>query len=741
MREVDDGASLPRVVILGGGVAGMTTAFELSQPGWRDQYSSITVYQYGWRLGGKGASGRGAHGRIEEHGLHIWLGFYDNAFRMMRECYEELGRDPSSPIARVEDAFERSSLFIVQEPRGDSWLPWMASFPETDAMPGDRDALPSLWLCMVNSLRLALAFLKDAKAEPAPPGSPVAPGVSLRSTSRAYTDPRIAIAPKARSAAARLVTDVRGLWSKLYSLVSDVSNSALAAATLLAEHMPDDPSDHDPADHHRLRGLIERGIEKHRRLRVEPDELPDAARRQWYLADVMLAAIRGVLHDGVLLHPDGLDAIDGYDFSEWLIRHGANPQSANCSMVTTLMYDLPFSYRDGDPKQPSNGAGTALRGAIRTFFTHTGAIAWKMRAGMGDIVFAPMWEVLQKRGVQFEFFHRVDALHLSDDGSRISSIDLSRQVRLRDPSQGYQPLVDVQGLPCWPNAPLTDQLDGDAVTAEDLESFWSRLEPAEQYSLHDGRDFDTVVLAIPVGAHPYICPELVDHNPRWKEMVDNIGTIYTQAFQLWLNVGMDELGCDWPQATMGGYLEPFDTVADMRQLIERETWEPGAVGAIAYFCNAMPTPPGVPRRDDYDLPARAAAEVKANALSFVRDAMLPLWPRGVRRYPTEFRWELLVDDDERTGPSRFDSQFWRANVDPSERYVLSLPDTSQYRLAPGASGYDNLVLAGDWTKCALNSGCVEAAVISGLLAAAATQRKPPRRTIIGCAGEGGQHVW
>ena len=85
------------------------------------------------------------------------------------------------------------------------------------------------------------------------------------------------------------------------------------------------------------------------------------------------------------------------------------------------------------------------------------------------------------------------------------------------------------------------------------------------------------------------------------------------------------------------------------------------------------------------------------------------------RYPTEFRWELLVDDDESaTGPARFDSQFWRANVDPSERYVLSLPGTSQYRLAPDETGYENLVFAGDWTRCGLNSGCVEAAVISGL---------------------------
>ncbi len=70
-----------KVAILGGGVGSMTTAFHLtSVPDWQDKYD-ITLYQMGWRLGGKGASGRGPNGRIEEHGLHIWLGFTTTRFR------------------------------------------------------------------------------------------------------------------------------------------------------------------------------------------------------------------------------------------------------------------------------------------------------------------------------------------------------------------------------------------------------------------------------------------------------------------------------------------------------------------------------------------------------------------------------------------------------------------------------------------------------------------------------------
>ena len=82
-----------KVAVVGGGCAALTAAFELTRPVHRGRYE-VTVYQQGWRLGGKGASGRGPSGRIEEHGLHLWMGWYENAFRLMRQCYEELDRDP-----------------------------------------------------------------------------------------------------------------------------------------------------------------------------------------------------------------------------------------------------------------------------------------------------------------------------------------------------------------------------------------------------------------------------------------------------------------------------------------------------------------------------------------------------------------------------------------------------------------------------------------------------------------------
>ena len=47
-----------KVAILGGGAASCTAALGLTgQPGWKERYN-ITIYQLGWRLGGKAASGR-----------------------------------------------------------------------------------------------------------------------------------------------------------------------------------------------------------------------------------------------------------------------------------------------------------------------------------------------------------------------------------------------------------------------------------------------------------------------------------------------------------------------------------------------------------------------------------------------------------------------------------------------------------------------------------------------------------
>src|SRR5439155_17607110 len=83
-----------------------------------------------------------------------------------------------------------------------------------------------------------------------------------------------------------------------------------------------------------------------------------------------------------------------------------------------------------------------------------------------------------------------------------------------------------------------------------------------------------------------------------------------------------------------------------------------------------------------------------------------------------FQWDDLYDPKGRKGEDRFDAQYWHVNVDPWERYTLSLIGSSAYRLGADESGYRNLFFTGDWTNNGLNVGCIEACVISGMRCAA-----------------------
>ena len=99
--------AIQKIAVLGGGMGSLTSVFQLtSDPEWKTKYD-ITVYQLGWRLGGKGASGRNTAvgDRIEEHGLHLWFGFYDNAFNMIQQVYEANNRQPGSPLATWQEVF------------------------------------------------------------------------------------------------------------------------------------------------------------------------------------------------------------------------------------------------------------------------------------------------------------------------------------------------------------------------------------------------------------------------------------------------------------------------------------------------------------------------------------------------------------------------------------------------------------------------------------------------------------
>ena len=325
---------------------------------------------------------------------------------------------------------------------------------------------------------------------------------------------------------------------------------------------------------------------------------------------------------------------------------------------------------------------------------------FKMNAGMGDVVFAPLYELLSKRGVKFEFFHRVENLKVQ--GTTITEIEIDVQAQLNaalrpeDFVGTFPPNALVgNGYPTWPNRPTRRLLLSYQKPAL-YESYWGSARSGDTKTLKLTQDFDLVVFGLSIGSVPYVAHELVQANPRWKASVERVKTVATQAFQMWLSEDATKLGGDWqPEAVVGGFVEPFDTWADMPQLSPQE----GVSGAatVAYFCNVLQDSPLPASRPDPDWVERQDALVRANVKRFMRRDLRLLWPN--------------FSDDWKLG------EYSRANIEPSERYVLSVPGSSKYRIAPDDTGFTNLFAVGDWTACGLNAGCVEAAVSSGMCAA------------------------
>src|SRR5262245_20750485 len=471
-----------RIAILGGGVGAMTAAFELTaQKDWQERYE-VTVYQIGWRLGGKGASGRNpeAQDRIEEHGLHILLGFYDNAFNILKRCYDELGRPAGAPLATWRDAFKPHNLVVFSERVGGEWREWPIEFPPNDEEPGGRDVALPVW----EYIPLLLGWMSDLF---------VAPTAAARGQGSGGTPWERCIQ--------RLLADVEGV-------ALTAAAAWLAAAHWLARSLDADPGKHRPEAHRTLMWLLDKFIGwlwRHMEHVIERDA---EARHLFMALDLAAAIIIGLIADEVIFR--GFDSIDDLELHEWLAKHGASKHLTLDGSWTRAAYNLPFAYRYGDTRRPCAAAGTALRGVLRMVLTYKGAIMWKMQAGMGDTMFGPLYEVLKRRGVRFEFFHRVKQLHPTADGRSIGRFSLGRQVRLKQPRNRktgrsepqYDLLIPVDGLPCWPSEPLYDQLAEGAELRRlkregrgvDLESYWTTWKDVAEITLTHEKDFDVMVL-------------------------------------------------------------------------------------------------------------------------------------------------------------------------------------------------------------------------------------------------------
>lgn len=712
--------SKQKIAILGGGLAGLSTAYWLSQSPDAQKKFEITIYQQGWRLGGKGASGRnlapGQGDRIEEHGLHIWFGFYENAFRTYRQVLESLRDVPEPKPATFTDwrqAFAQHSLVVLGDNGRDGLEQWPILFSRNDREPG-LGQHPSDWGMFVEALQLGMNFFEGR-----------------------FGDDNEIEEFLERFALPSWATQM--IWRGEKFLRRNVLRGIHKMASLL----PQDARTRNPSQELALAAALEgfrgtaRGVLRHR---VDKSV---RARRIYRMTDLLATVGIGILRDGLLYR--GFESVDHIEFRQWLRRHGADAEQTLDCNFTRVLNDLMFGYVGGNETQPNIAAGTAARIMLLAVSGYDGSFMYKMKSGMGDTIFVPLYALLKARGVRFEFFQRVDKLHANDDG-QIETIDLTRQVKLKAATKahgGYQPLHRVGNYDTWPATPDFDQIVNGSKLAKDphnpgqpynLESSWTAWPNAGCYSLQRGKDFDLVVNTIPVAALEKIGADLIPRSRTFQRMFEGdarIATTRTQAMQLWLNHSAADMGWRVPERMrqaeaeglaaplLGGYFQPFNTWCDMTQVLGEEHWGGVAEPAsISYFCGQLPDDPDEAPTTDHGYPARQLQVVRHTGRNWLSNVGPVLWPKvGDPLSEYGIRPDALFAPD---GAEAFSAQYFRANIDPSERYTLSLAGTTASRPPPHCPEFQNLFFAGDWTyNPVLNAGCVESTVASAMAASRA----------------------
>ena len=690
-----------KVVILGGGMAALTTAWRLTNdPHWKDQFESITVHQMGWRLGGKCATGRGPAGRIEEHGIHLFGGGYYNALAMMRDVCDEAY--PGTP-GEFAHRFERQYTSIDVQGRHKSvsvLAPGALALDDVSTLNSPHE----LFACAIAGL---LAQLRTKQA----PGQPLLEHFGLGGMVTLLGLP----------VAQSLIT---GAWLDLLQALSEqirARSDALPTTLALLEAIVGPDRTRSAAHFFSLVTALG--------LLPAEHAVPSAQPLGPWLGLLNFAyAIGKGYYEDFVQGQQTFSALDGDNYADWLHRHGAWDSTLELD-ITLAPIRILYQYRGGDASVAANrsmGAGAYLHWTLRTL-AYVESPFWFFVEGSGDTVITPLYKVLVQRGVRFEFFHKVESLQLSADGRRVAQVTLRQQATTRS-GQPYDPLEHGH----WPAKPRrTELVEGDDIAllpADELESYWSTYRAGETFTLDQGRDFDELVLAISLGALPLICAELIAHDPAWRDMVAQVKTVETQSLQLWFDQSSDALGiqqhADRPipidDTGLGsGLATPYDGFSDFSSLIAFEHWPAASrPQALWYFSDVITTDHETSPVGDPAYPQRRRNDAFANAKQFLaRDI-----GRLLDSFSAGFDHQRLVSPPGSPPPAsddeRLAQQVVRANFQPSDRYVQALAGSTRFRLEAGRSPrFAQLSLAGDWTYNGLNVGCDEAAVMSGLLAA------------------------
>jgi uncharacterized protein with NAD-binding domain and iron-sulfur cluster len=698
--------SRERIAILGAGPAGLSAALALSgTEGLRERYE-ITIYQVGWRAGGKCATGREPPTqRILQNGSHYIFGCYANALRLLRRTYEELNERGDASFGTFEEALHPASFIVAQQRFAGETDNWHIQLPTNSQAPGEGGVWLPLWCYTEMILKFTFQAVFGWKA--------------LR-----WLDGTISAFPQRHPRVSKVLGSLVGAWAQIYQAFGVVGLQVLWGGLRLVCGGRDRALRVLAAKFRFWRGFW-------RFLLVRFVDRSLWARRLWIMADLSTSMGDGMIRDGVF-GSTGFDGLDQWDFREWLDRCGAS-EVARDSPVVWTWYNSVAAFERGDPRYPNIAAGATVRGLIRAGLDYQGAFTYQLAHEVGDSVIAPICVLLRHRGVRFEYFHRVTSLETDEETCEIRRVHMERQVELADGAEEYDPFVHVEGQKVWPWKPRYDRIasrggthrNPESIEEYDLESFYTRWK-GEPHPIELGKDYDRVVFALPGETAPYVCSELLAARSSWREMTRNLKGVETQSLRLWFKDDLAGLGWPYPHPILSNHAQPFTTWEDNSHLMTGEEWPAGNVPhAISSVFGSLIAPELAPGPEDHDYPVKQQEQARSNALHFLRTQVGTLWPNATRKDdPGHIEWRKLVALGNVEGEERFDFQRVVANSGPLNRYTLTQAGGNQHRLAPDEAGYRNLYLAGDWTRNGIYVGSVEGAVVSGLLAARAISGHP-----------------
>ena len=591
----------------------------------------MTIYQLGWRLGGKAASGRLPDGRIVEHGLHVWFGCYENAFELVRAAYKAWSPNKNQAITMWEDAFEKQRFTVIGS--GDQRKSAGIRWPKADGSPGDGGEPLAFWPCVTWLLRVidnqfqhmtttydfnALEIPGDIAVLLAEAGVKIdyEPGIQIAGA--APHDPHYEfglLAPFAKSLAAT--------WEWAESLTR---SSALRTEKQLRGF----------ARFLRLASAhvwVDGGFERKKDSKFLRE-----------LIDVGTALVKGVVID-MQIEGASVADLDALDFRDWLCSLGAQRDAVFGSSIVQSLYNTTFQYLDGDKRRPSLGAGSAAQVALRLFGGYKDAFLYETVAGLGEVVVAPVYGALRDWGVKFRFFHKLSRIELNEAQNGVAKVHFDRQVDLSVDT--YKPTFDPDprfgNLECWPEAPRWEQIkNGRSLEGLDLESYWCDQKTGDVV-LSQGSDFDEAVLAVPIGAFkptkdaPGPCAELIAASRRFKKMTEAASLVPTVSLQAWCTRTLKDMGWRPPDNPFGADKVDFPMVngpaplniwADRTVVLDRENWGEvdAAPASLQYLCDVLETPLYKAPPARAGVPGIARNDARRLAVGWLEQKSQVLWP-------------------------------------------------------------------------------------------------------------------